>query len=279
MTMKTIMVSVDGSDESLKRIEVGRMLAERWDGKLVAVAFALAEIPMVFADAFSASMFDAASVAARDQAEDAKAAAEKALVGARCDVEVRLASGVSPAAVDLAAQESLYADLCILPTPSAVAKDDTSAAALLEGALFAGAAPVLAVPGGAYQPADIGKRIAVAWDARREAARAARAAAPFLTEAEAVDALTVVHFWGSEPYGPIPGLAFSEWLSRHGVNVELRELADADVAGAILEETKLRERDLLVMGAYGHSRLRQALMGGVTDKILKETAIPLLLGH
>lgn len=278
MTFKTIMTLVDDTPASATRLDIACALAERWNGRLVAVAFALAETPIVFADAYSSAMFDAASSAARDEAEAAIAAAKKTLGGARCDWEARVASGLSAAAAELAAQESLYADLCVLPTPAAAGERASIAARILEGVLFSGAGPAIAVPAAATAGGKLGERIAVAWDARREAARAAQAATPFFAEAASIDTLAVTHFWGSEPFGPVPGLSFSHWLTRHGVAPELREL-DGDVADAILADIAERGRDLLVMGAYGHARLRQALLGGVTESLLKRSPVPLFLSH
>ncbi len=279
MSYKTIMVSVDETDASKARLELGQALAERWNGKLVAVAFALAEVPIVFADAYSAAMFETASSAAREDAEGAVAAAKAALAAARCDWEVRVATGVSAATAEVAAQEALYADLCVMAAPSAAGDDTGRATRLLEGVLFGGAAPVLATPAGVDPGGKIGDRIAVAWDARREAARAAHEAKPFFAEASSIDTLVVSHFWGSEPYGPVPGAAFTHWLSRHGVAPELRELEGSDVAQTILNDLAERKRDLLVMGAYGHSRLREALFGGVTESLLKRSPVPLLMAH
>lgn len=279
MGFKTITVAIDGSDASKARLALAQALAERWEAKLNAVAFALAEVPVVFADAYSAAMFDAASSAAREEAEAAVATAKTALLGARCDWETRVAVGVNAAAADLAAQESLYSDLFVLATPSAAGENAALAMRLLEGVLFAGAAPALATPAEVNPDIKLGDRIAVAWDARREAARAAHSARPLLAEASSIDALTVKHFWGAEPYGPVPGVAFTQWLSRHGVSPELRELEGSDVADVILADLAERDRDVLVMGAYGHSRLREALFGGVTETLLKQSPVPLFMAH
>lgn len=136
-------------------------------------------------------------------------------------------------------------------------------------------APVVAVPVGSAGFAVTGGAI-VAWDGSQEAAVAMRAALPMLRLAEAVDVLTV-----AEKASEYPARAAATWLARHGVRAEVIERADGGltVEAVIREVVKERRAAWLVQGAYGHSRLRQMIFGGVTRGLLADAPVPLVLGH
>ena len=107
-------------------------------------------------------------------------------------------------------------------------------------------------------------RILLCWDGSRSAARAAADALPFLRRAKVVEVVTVA----SEPAksDEMPGADIAQHLARHGVKVELKRIvtAETDVASTILSHAADRSADFLVMGGYGHSRLRGFILGGVT---------------
>ncbi len=119
-------------------------------------------------------------------------------------------------------------------------------------------------------------RIAIAWDGGDEAALALRSAAPVLAGCGAVDVFTV-----AEKAGGFPATDALRYLSRHGIKAELTELARAGSTEETLAVAVARTgADLLVMGAFGHSRLREYIFGGVTRYFLDESASPaLLLAH
>lgn len=132
------------------------------------------------------------------------------------------------------------------------------------------------------------RHILLAWNASREAGRAAQDALPLLRRA---DSVTVAIFDAeARPgvFGDPPGSAILAWLERHGVVASLvlgqseRQgllKRPADVGGQLLALASERDCDLLVLGAYGHSRFRETLMGGVTRSVLAGTTLPLLLSH
>jgi nucleotide-binding universal stress UspA family protein len=139
--------------------------------------------------------------------------------------------------------------------------------------------PVLIVPrAGRFQ--EVGKRVLVCWNASREATRAVTDALPILQLADEVTVLAVNPDDGAG-HGDVPGADISHYLARHGVRAEAnRTYAEAiDVADAILSRASDLGCDLIVMGAYGHSRTREWIFGGVTRSIMRTMTRPVLISH
>ena len=149
--------------------------------------------------------------------------------------------------------------------------------AVIETLLFSAAAPTLIVPyigSGRHR----GAKIAVAWDGGRPAARAVRGAMPFLATAESVSVIVVDD--GSRFVGE-PGADLALFLARHGLPVTILRVppVERDVAAAMLNVVSDEGFDMLVMGAYGHSRFRQFVLGGTTRDILETMTVPVLMAH
>ena len=128
---------------------------------------------------------------------------------------------------------------------------------------------------------EFGARIVVAWDGSLEASRAVAAAMPLIEAAREVRvALVAPRVRGSE-HGQEPGADLGAVLSRHNGNVSVDRLPSLDrsVARALLGHASDTEADLLVLGAYGHSRLTEAIFGGVTHDMLREAPLPLVMAH
>lgn len=143
-----------------------------------------------------------------------------------------------------------------------------------EAVLFESGRPCLFVPPGLAAPLRH-TRILVAWKNTREAAAALAAALPLLRQADEVRVAVIEENGASEERREAPDEDIGRYLSRHGVSAEVR-LVDGwtDVAGAILNEAERMGADLIVMGAYGHSRLREWALGGVTRDILRQAPVP-----
>ncbi|MBE7203616.1 MAG: universal stress protein [Parafilimonas terrae] len=147
---------------------------------------------------------------------------------------------------------------------------------MVEKALFHSGRPVIAVPPG--HAAFAARRIVVAWDGSAQAARAANDALPFLRSAEAVEIVSV----GTETeiHEAMPGAEFAPHLARHGINVTVNDLpVDGSVADTLLAQAGLFRADMIVLGAYGHTRAREFLFGGVTRSLLRSSPVPLFLAH
>lgn len=166
-------------------------------------------------------------------------------------------------------------DLAILDAESETIDIDRG---LIEAALFESGRPVLIVP--SEHEVFTGRRIVIAWDGSASAARAVAGAMPFLRAAEAVEIVSIVG--EKDLSASVPGADLAPHLSRHGVNVSVTTTAlgaKEDVAGAIQREAVGFTAGLVVSGAYRHSRLREWLLGGATQSMLKKSRIPLLMSH
>jgi nucleotide-binding universal stress UspA family protein len=122
-------------------------------------------------------------------------------------------------------------------------------------------------------------RVMICWDGGRTAARAIGDALPLLTRAKMVE---VVIFAGERgKQDEIPGADMGQHLARHGLNVSVNRipLGDVDVADAILSHAADSSADFVVMGGYGHSRLREFILGGATRGMLQAMTVPVLLAH
>jgi len=121
----------------------------------------------------------------------------------------------------------------------------------------------------------------VAWNATRESIRAVADALPLLVKAEAVEVLVVDHQRRPEGHGQEPGADIARHLAHHGAHVEVRRLSSGgkDVGRLLLSQAAAFGADLLVMGAYGHTQLREWMFGGVTRTVLYEAGLPVLMSR
>ncbi|MCE6950529.1 universal stress protein [Cereibacter sphaeroides] len=222
---------------------------------------------------------------ALERAEQEAQAVEKAARAALAAQPVTLRSSVETAVAQmgglsgLVAMRSRFADLVVLPRPYGKGRG-AEAEAVVEAALFEGQAPVLVIPDDASLSDHYGNRIIIAWDQSREALTAVRKAMPFLLRAEVVNIVIVdpsAH--GAERSDP--GGALCQMLVRHGVRAEVSVLAKTlpRVSDVIARHVRDQNGDLLVMGAYGHSRFREAIIGGATRDMLELAEVPVLMAH
>lgn len=179
---------------------------------------------------------------------------------------------------NLVAERARFVDLVVVPKAAADAQNrDTDI--IIEAALFDGGAPVLVVPQ-AGLPANWGDSTVVAWNESREALNAVRAALPLL-QAARLTGVVVVDPPRHGPERSDPGGALSQMLARHGVKAEVSVLAKTmpRVSDVLKRHARDRSATLIVMGAYGHSRLREYVLGGATRAMLDGTEVPVLLAH
>jgi nucleotide-binding universal stress UspA family protein len=151
---------------------------------------------------------------------------------------------------------------------------------LIEGLLFESGRPVVLVP---YIQRDGLKldRVVCCWDGSRPAARAINDALPFLTKAGAVDLLIVLNEKTRNDQREILGVRMAKHLARHDIKAEVKTSVapDIDVASAILSYAADSTATMIVMGAYGHSRVRELILGGATRGILGSMTVPVLMSH
>jgi nucleotide-binding universal stress UspA family protein len=171
-----------------------------------------------------------------------------------------------------------YADLVVIARPES-ASQTASPPGLAESLVLSSGRPIIMFPprGTVSQI----RRILVAWNATRESIRAVADALPLLVKAKAVQVLVVDHERNRAGHGQEPGADIARHLTRHGAQVEVQRLSSGgkDVGQLLLSQAAAFGADLLVMGAYGHSQLREWMFGGVTRTILYQAALPVLLSR
>jgi nucleotide-binding universal stress UspA family protein len=177
---------------------------------------------------------------------------------------------------EILALHGRYADLLVL------SQDDPESdnAGLLEAVVFDSGRPVLAIPfAGNFK--SVGKRVLVGWNASREASRALHDALPLISKAETVTVFLANPKHGLDGHGEEPGADIARHLARHGMKAEVAKAIADDVpdSALLLNHASDMGADLLVMGAYGHSRLREFILGGMTRSLLREMTVPVLLSH
>jgi nucleotide-binding universal stress UspA family protein len=149
---------------------------------------------------------------------------------------------------------------------------------LLESLLFESARPVLIVPY-AFRDSHKLDTVLVAWNGGREAARALAGAMPILEQAKNVQVISIVEPRKRDAVD-LPGFNITRHLARKGVKAELKRItSDLDAGNTLLSHAADEGADLLVMGAYGHSRWREMLLGGATREILASMTLPILMAH
>ncbi|MGB3317168.1 MAG: universal stress protein [Albidovulum sp.] len=219
---------------------------------------------------------------AYNQAKDDAAQAETAVRSRLAAEDIRW--GVETAVAQIGAlsgpvaMQARFSDIVVLPKPYGP-KGSQAAEAVLEAALFEGRAPVLVLPDG-YSDAGFGQRIALAWNQSDESLRAARVSLPVLKAATRVD-ITIIDPPTHGPERSDPGGMLSQLLVRHGVHTEVSVLAKTlpKTSEVLARHVRDINADMVVMGAYGHSRFREAILGGTTRNMLEHAEVPVLMAH
>ena len=150
---------------------------------------------------------------------------------------------------------------------------------MVGGLVLKARAPVLVVPGDA-RAFDIGAPVLVAWNGSSEAAHALRAAVPLLACSAKVTLASIAEVNDKQRFD-FPPIEGAQYLSRHGIDCEIVEIprGEAKIADTLFSAAQMRGCGLMVMGAYGHSRLAELLFGGVTRRVLSDPQVPILLAH
>jgi nucleotide-binding universal stress UspA family protein len=273
----TVVTRTEGAAAALAPV-AGFTLAA--DGHLDVLALGVDRVAPAYAVSVAGTAILRASIeAAEADARAIEAACRAALEAAPADLRWAVEAAVAPggALASIIAQRARYADLVILPRPYGEGRMPEDAV-IVEAALFEGQTPVLIVPDG--QTSLAARRVLLAWNESREALRAARRALPLLARAEGVW-VTVIDPPLYGPEADDPGGALCRMLVRHGVKAEVLVVPRTrpKVSETIAEKARDLGADLIVMGAYGHSRLREAILGGATRNMLEAAEVPVFLAH
>jgi nucleotide-binding universal stress UspA family protein len=272
--IRSLLLHLDATAGSATRLALARSIAARHGARITAM-FGVRPDPERIAYAYSAGAALRAAEAQQTLAWAPERDQLLALCGddelgpTWCDVV-----GDSVAHAFLA--EAAYADLLVLGRPSR--SDETGGAPpnLVETAILESGVPAIVVPP-ARQHETVGERILVAWNGTPQAARALRAALPFMTRAAEVH---VASWAATSPTAPCSRLDVAGWLHRHDIDARVELHRSSAHVGEEIAKAALRlDADLVVMGCYGHARLRERLFGGATRSSLAALPVPILMEH
>ena len=278
MAFRTIL-TVAGIEHGDRDIDIAATLCAESGAHLSVFVVALAAPPPV--GAYAAMISDAwvqERQADTARLEERLAALTAALSSREISADIAGDYPETAWADDTIGRRGRYADVTLIG-PDMLASETLKDKAL-EGALFSSGKPVLLLPEGAA-PSLRPKRVMVAWDSRIEASRAVREALDVLKSAEEVRLVLVDPEEGEEGHGEEPGADAAVYLVRHGVRVGVDRLpaSGRPVAEVLRRHAADMAADMIVMGAYGHSRLRQRILGGVTRSMIEEPPLPILMAR
>ncbi len=273
MALKSILVYFDERRDMASTMAVARELASRHDAHLTAAYVAPYMNPAMFVDGYMpVTTMDAMNESAEQQAAAARAAFESHMQGHEGRHEWRELDGMPDSEI---ARASYLADLTIMGQTRE--NNERTGSHGIENAIIVGAGcPVLMVPYIGTHDA-LGKSVSIAWNETRESSRALHDALPLLTAADKVDVVSV------RPAGsdtdPVAGVI--DYLEKHGITASNTRLVEdkVPVGTMLLNHVCDNGSDLLVMGAYGHSRVREMMLGGATRDILRHMTVPILFAH
>ncbi len=288
MTYKAILVPFSGEPHSLAALGTALRVAERFDSHVEILHVemdprtALVGLGEGMTGATANLIIEEAKTAAKTKSQDARRLAEECcenagwtMVDAGAEMpDSRVATWrqIIGRQSEEIARYGRVSDLIVVP--SSDAEQSGPGSGIAEVALFDTGRPVIVAP--EKVPEVVGDRVAVAWNGSREAAGAIAAALPIIVEAAQV---TLV----SEPerHGADGAASLVAYLARHGVSAASVDLnaGNRAIGERLIATATAAGADLLVMGAYGHSRLRELVLGGATLSALKRPTLPLLMVH
>jgi nucleotide-binding universal stress UspA family protein len=278
MSYKTLLVHLDTSNRVQARLEIALRLARRFDAHLTGLFATFVPDPREFrVMAGSTTWFDAH----RKLREEQRGAIERIFHAELLRAGVKGDwIGTSLHGEESVVSHSRYADLIIVGQSDPDDPETFIADRFPETVVLTSGRPVLVVPYAGRHEA-VGSRVLVAWNGSREAARAVHDAMPILTHAERVTVVRV-NVPGSPAPVREPGTDITLTLARHGANVDVVEITsdrDETCGDALLSLAADEGYDLLVMGAYGHARWKEQVVGGVTRTMFDSATRPVLMSH
>ncbi|HXP95960.1 MAG TPA: universal stress protein [Telmatospirillum sp.] len=278
MAFRDVLVYVDDTKSSASRLAVAVNLAERFDAHLVGLHV---RPQLTVSGDMVPDCGGQITLLQQQYSEEAAAKArscfQQTVGGSGIVSEWRDVTGD---VLDLVALHARYADLVVVGQADVDGDDPRNDRHLADHLALESGVPVLVVPSVGHY-AVVGERVLIAWNASREAKRAVGDAMPILSRSKGVKVLAVNPKEGRAGHGDVAGADICLHLARHGVNATCESIwaPDLEVGGMLLSRAADDGVDLLVMGAYGRSRLRELILGGATRHILHHMTIPVLLSH
>jgi nucleotide-binding universal stress UspA family protein len=278
MDYRTIVTFVRDFEAERSALDAAAAMAEAREGHLTVVCLGIDRTqPGAYYAGASAIAFQQSLAEAQAEAQAVEAKVRELFkLRPRCEVIAVTAQigAVGPTVADF----TRFTDLAVALKPYG-GKRDVEDVAIVEGALFGYRTPVLLLPAG-VSSAIAPKSVVIAWNESLESLTAVRAAMPFLTKAGKVN-IVIIDPPKHASDRSDPGGNIAEMLARHGVRADISILAKTmpRVSDVLARHVRETEGDLIVMGGYGHSRFREAILGGATRDMLEIAEVPVLMAH
>ena len=287
MAMRTVLVSVSGAKGSKVLLNSAFHLAKDLDAHLqvLHVRTDPRETIPLLGEGMSIGMIDDMTRIAEEECDSCQARARSHYD--ECLIKYTAQETNNPTAAgktvswtemrgredEIVSRLGRLADLIVLSRPNVEA--EVGHTLVLNSALFETGRPVLVVPPNGME--EIGKKVVISWNGSAQSARAVSSALPILKNADEVNVFTIE---SKRTPGEMSAGVF-EYMACHGINCSVRTLAGSgtSVGEELLKEAAVVAADMIVMGAYTHSRMRQLILGGVTRHVLEQSNLPLLMAH
>jgi len=274
--IKDIVVNL-GLGSSDPAVDYAVSMAEIFEAHLLAVAVSYDPIiPGTVMGGIPPEIIDGQRRESDKKAGAAKARFEQAAKRAGISYETRIINASLQGAADMIGRLGRRFDLMIVGQPD---RQKSSADQVVdEGVLFESGRPVIFVPFIQKGAAKL-ERMMICWDGGRAAARAVADSLPLLKKAKQVEVVIISDKPGKSD--EVPGADLGQHLARHGLKVDVKRITspDIDVPSTILSHAADSSADMIVMGGYGHSRLKERILGGVTRGMLQSMTVPTLMSH
>lgn len=275
MQLRDLVLVIDSDPADDPIVEGALAMARRHSAHLTVCIIAVAAVPdytlSVFPPAVTLDEYVARADAKVRRVEEAAARIGVA-------VEIRIVSDTAQRLLDKAPVQTRYADLVLLG-PQASWSDRWMRRRVVENVVLRSGRPVLLLPASGMTPSF--ERAVIGWNASDEAARAVHAALPFLHDRADVVIAIVDPRIGDDAHGSEPGADLARHLARHDLRVEVDCIVpDSGTDAENLRNTAIaRGADLLILGAYARSRVRELVLGGVTHALMSDPDLPTLMMH
>lgn len=274
MALKTILLHLTHDPRNDVRTETAINLAAEHEAHLTALYTTMPpRIPAYVESYIPADVLERTSDDVRAEARKAQARFEDKARHAGVTVEWRFSEGTPH---DILLLQARYADIVVIGQPAPENERAPGTDNLPDELVLTAGTPVLTIPYAGSFP-EVGRRILVAWDGSREACRAVHDALVLLERADRA----IVFGVNVSSASHLPGADIATHLARHGVTVQAKHTVarDISVGDVLLDAVSDYGCDMMVMGAYGHSRVLELALGGATRHVLRHMTVPVLMSH